>query len=72
MNKYAITIGEIGEFYPDPIYTDLEKVKAKVEYLTKYREEHGMEKVEYFIERLTPEREEQHNKEWKAWVSMID
>lgn len=70
--KYAIIRKEDREFYPDPIYTNIEKAKAKIDYLINYRLEHKMDEVKYGIEKLTEEREIQHNKEWTQWLSMID
>ena len=68
--KYAIVQG--GEFYPDPIYTDKKEAEDKVKYLHDYRVENNMPTKQYCIEVLTPEREAQHGKEWKAYCDMID
>jgi len=72
MNKYAIVEVESGEFYPDPIYTNIKKIKDKINYLINYRKKNGMEERHYKIEKLTKEREKQHNEEWKRWCSLID
>jgi hypothetical protein len=72
MKKYAITERQTNEFYPDPIYTDLKKAQDKIEYLNEYRVKNNMPVVEMFVEELTPEREEQHNTEWKRFVDMLD
>jgi hypothetical protein len=72
-SKWAIVIDKIGgEFYPDPIYTDIPKLDAKLKYLADYREKHNMKCVGYIAELLTPERETQHNDEWTRWVASID
>lgn len=71
--KWAIVLDRVGgEFYPDPIYTDRERLEKKLQYLSEYREKHGMKPVVYIAEVLSKEREEQHNHEWKRWCSMID
>ncbi len=72
MKKYALINNETKEFYPDPIYTDLKRLKEKIDYLTEYRQKNNMDFVLYGIEILTLERKTQHNKEWKRWVSLID
>lgn len=72
-SKWAIVLDRVGgEFYPDPIYTDRERLEKKMQYLSEYRYKHGMKPVVYVAELLTKEREEQHDKEWKRWVSLID
>lgn len=70
--KYAIVIKGTEEFYPDPIYEDLEKAKKKVAYLTDYRTTHNMKSAEYAIETLTAKREAQHNDEWTRWCASMD
>lgn len=71
--KYAIVLEKVGgEFYPDPIYEDIKKLDKKLEYLADYRIKNNMPKVSYIAEALTPEREAQHEREWKQWCSMID
>jgi hypothetical protein len=72
MQKYAIINKETKEFYADPIYTDIEKAKRKIEYLENYEKEHNMKLNTYEIEVLTPERETQHEKEWKQFCNAID
>jgi hypothetical protein len=72
MKKYAITEMVTDEFYPDPIYFDKEKARAKVNYLRKYEVEHNMKGCDWYIEELTPEREAQHEKEWIKFVGAID
>ncbi len=70
--NYAIVDKKTKEFYPDPIYADKQKAEAKVAYLVDYRIKNKMEYREYVIEELTPERVEQHEREWKKWGTMID
>lgn len=71
--KWAIVIDKIGgDFYPDPIYTDLKKLDTKLKYLSDYRDSHNMERIGYLAEVLSPERETQHNEEWTRWTSNID
>jgi len=72
MKKYAIVNKKTREFYADPIYTDRAKAEAKIEYLRQYEIEHGMEREEYVVEELTKEREEQHQKEWRKFLSALD
>lgn len=72
MQKYAIIDKKTNEFYPDPIYTTLKKIKDKIKYLINYRIEHNMEFRDYVIEKLSKDREEKHNQEWKAYCDMID
>lgn len=72
MKKYAIVNKKTKEFYADPIYTDIKKAKQKIEYLHNYEKEHNMEFKVYEIEVLTPEREAQHEKEWKQFCDAID
>jgi ribonuclease HI len=71
MIKYAI-VNEEGEFYPDPIYTDSKKIEEKITYLENYRKDKNMKWVNYTAEILTPEREKQHEEEWKRFCSAID
>jgi len=70
--KYAIINRRTKEFYPDPIYTDIQKAHTKIDYLIEYREEHNMEFVNYGIEELSKKREEQHNQEWQKFCQAID
>lgn len=72
MTKYAIVNADTKEFYADPIYTEWEKAVKKVKYLLDYRKEHKMKPTAYKIEKLTPEREAQHDKEWQSFVMAID
>jgi len=72
MKEYAIVNKKTKEFYSDPIYTDIEKAKKKIEYLKTYEKEHNMEPEDYEIEILTPERRAQHEKEWNQFCNMID
>ena len=71
--NYVIIIKATKEFYPDPIYTDLKKIKEKIKYLTEYRLKSELLKpIKYAIEKLNKKRKEQHNKEWTNWCSAID
>ena len=70
--KYAIAIKDTKEFYPDPVFDDLDRITKKIEYLNSYPEQHQMDNVDYVIEELTPERESQHKQEWQRYVSLID
>ena len=74
MKKYAITTYPEREFYPDPIYEDIEKAREKVKYLIDYKIKNNipLKSYCYCIETLTPAREKQHNEEWQEWCSMID
>ncbi len=72
MKSYAIIDNATGEFYPDPIYTDIKRATDKIMYLEDYRAKNHMDEVIYKVEVLTPKRLEQHETEWKKWVSMID
>jgi hypothetical protein len=72
MKKYAIVDFNSNEFYPDPAYTDLERIENKIAYLQDYRTKNNMEPSNYGIEVLSPEREAQHATEWARFVSMID
>lgn len=74
MIKYAIIVykNDEAEFYPDPIYTDLEKARKKVNYLLEYGQKNKMKFKDYGVETLTPEREVQHNKEWQKFCSLMD
>ena len=72
MKKYAIIDTDTKEFYADPIYTDIDKARKKIDYLTNYRKKHKMEFAAYGLEELTPERESQHEKEWKQFCDAID
>jgi hypothetical protein len=69
--KFAI-VNSRGEFYPDPIYTDRKKAEDKIAYLERYRIENGMDAEVQSIEKLSPEREKQHEVEWKKFCSAID
>lgn len=72
-SNYAIVLEKIGgEFYPDPIYNDIQRLDKKLQYLNDYREKNNMKKVIYIAELLTKEREAQHNDEWTRWVASID
>ena len=70
--NYAIIIKTTKEFYPDPIYTDLKRIRDKIAYLKDYRIKNNMELREYEIEKLSKKRKEQHDKEWKQFCSAID
>ena len=72
MQKYAIIDKKDNEFYPDPIYTTLKTIKDKIKYLINYRIEHNMQFKDYGIEKLSKDREKQHNEEWRAYCDMID
>ena len=69
---YAIVIAGSKEFYPDPPYTELERINKKIKYLKDYETENNMPTTRYIIETLTPARLEQQNREWKEWTSMQD
>jgi hypothetical protein len=69
--KFAI-VNSTGEFYPDPIYTDRKKAEDKIAYLERYNIENGMDAEVQTIEELSPEREKQHEVEWKQFCSAID
>jgi len=72
MKKYAIVNKRTGEFYADPIYTDIQKGRDKIRYLEDYRVRHNMPPEEYVLEELSEEREAQHDREWREFVSMLD
>ena len=72
MTKYTIINSETNEFYPDPVYTELERAEKKVLYLMQYQQNNNMKHKQYGIEVLYPDREAQHNREWKRYCSMID
>ena len=72
MKKYAIINSETKEFYPDPIYTDLEQAEKKVLYLMNYRKNNKMPPTQYGIEVLYPGREAQYNREWARFCQCID
>jgi len=67
IKKYAIVNKETKEFYPDPVYTDIQKAQEKVAWINAYSEKDLFE-----IEELTPEREAQHKKELMRFWSYID
>lgn len=69
--KYAI-VNKNGEFYADPIYTDITQAMEKIKYLNQYRVDNQMEDMAYDIEPLSEAREAQHNQEWQTYRSMID
>jgi hypothetical protein len=70
--EYVIYNFDKKQFYPDPIYTDLEKAENKIAYLKEYRIKNDMPEVNYGLMVLTKERKAQHQKEWQAFCSAID
>ena len=70
--NYAIINKATKEFYPDPIYVDLNRIKNKIAYLRNYKIKNNMKQIDYVIEKLSERRKKQHDKEWAEYVSSID